>query len=151
MTTAKKGVRIRDKIAVTHVDQIFNRLILITQGTGDLQDYFKYELSPYPTSLFENASLMRKGAKSQLFKEFSKGVIQPEELPKDVVYVLDGGNILHSMNWPKPATYGQIIDFYISYVQTFYGTGSVIVFDGYPNYPTTKNQEQKRNKNIPKH
>ena len=62
----------------------------------------------------------------------------PQALPDDVRYVLDGGALLHRVSWRKGHTYKEIINTYIQYVMRHYGTASV-VFDGYK-HPSTKDQ-----------
>ena len=59
--------------------------------------YFCYEITPVPTSLFEDG-MMRKSAKSVLMKTVTKNV------PKNAsyvspVYILDGGAFLRKIKW----------------------------------------------------
>lgn len=46
--------------------------------------------------------------------------------------------------WPKNCTYGDILEIYRGYILNKYGENSIVVFDGYPEEPTTKNEEQNR-------
>ena len=66
------------------------------------------------------------------------------DLPSSTHFVLDGGNFLHCVVWLKPATFGQILDLYTTYVESHYGKDCTVVFDGYPDTETTKRAEQER-------
>ena len=46
------------------------------------------------------------------------------------IYVIDGGYLLRRVVWDKQSTYQEIIQKYLSYVESHYGKCS-IVFDGY--------------------
>ena len=65
----------------------------------------------------------------------------------DVQYVLDGGDLIFKMgDWKKMLTYQQIGDKCAAYVIRHYGKDSVVVFDGYPAKPTTKDPGTQRKK-----
>ena len=51
---------------------------------------------------------------------------------------------LHYVPWPKSCTYGEIVLSYSSFVKRNYGRNSVVVFDGYPECCSTKEEEQNR-------
>lgn len=84
---------------------------------------------------------MQKGKKSSIVTAFVK---EESTVIDECTYVIDGGHILHSIVWPRPATYGEVINNYVSHVKNRYGETCIIVFDGYPDYPTTKGNEQER-------
>lgn len=118
-------------------------MVCVIKETSQLQLYFKYELATKAPALFDEVSL-RKGTKSALSKVFRTKSNKNFSIPTNAKYVLDGGHLLHSVIWPKPATYEQVIQMYGSYILSHYGSNALVVFDGYPNYPTTKTEEQKR-------
>ena len=61
------------------------------------------------------------------------------------IYVIDGGHLLHHMEWPNNCTYAGIIDIYTHYVCRHYGEGSFVCFDGYEEgQMSTKYAEQSR-------
>ena len=69
--------------------------------------YFCYEITPVPTSLFEDG-MMRKSAKSVLMKTVTKNV------PKNAsyvspVYILDGGAFLRKIKWIPNSTVHNVI------------------------------------------
>ena len=75
---------------------LFSRLLLMIEREQRMTEYFCYELTPVPTSLFEDI-MMRKSARSFLMKAVTKNV------PRDASYVsplniLDGGTLLRKLN-----------------------------------------------------
>lgn len=127
-------------------DQLFHRVIFMSQGTNNLKPYFNHEVSPYPLSLFTNNQMLRKGTKSSIMKIFEK-LNESEEVFESLtsnMYVVDGGYFLHRIFWPKNETYGEIIERYVENVVKKYGKDCHLVFDGYPDYPTTEGLEHVR-------
>lgn len=123
-------------------DILFSRLIVIVQREDDMAPYFQYELSPIPTSLFKD-NAMRKAEKSQLAKALQSGV-EPCQLKQQLVYVLDGGALLHRVKWikGKGTSYKDVAMQYVDYVASWYGK-CCIVFDGYEG-PSIKDHEHQR-------
>ena len=68
-----------------------------------MTQYFKYELTAFPTSLFKEAG-MCKTQKSQLAKAITTGV-ESADCSVSAVYVIDGGALPHKTQWAKKATY----------------------------------------------
>ncbi|CAG9833248.1 unnamed protein product [Diabrotica balteata] len=101
---------------------------------NNLKEYLQYELSPYPTSLFDNNG-MRKTTKSALYKSMTPIDIELDEIT--TTYIIDGGFLLHRVVWNKDDTFCNILHKYVRYLQTHYGSSIVVVFDGYSDY--TKN------------
>lgn len=90
--------------------------------------------------------MLRKGTKSSIMKIFEKWN-ESEEVFKSLtsnMYVVDGGYFLHNLFWPNNETYGEIIERYVETVVEKYGKDCHLVFDGYPDYPTTKGLEHIR-------
>ena len=136
-------IKMQDKnVILSFQQELFHRMLCLDASKTDIKEYFEYELASVPPSLFDSSQL-RKGTKSSFLNAFCS---QKETLllPSKPYYVLDGGNLLHSVPWPKPATFGQILDLYVSYVETHYGKRCSVVFDGYPERDTTKTVEQER-------
>eukprot|EP00745_Piridium_sociabile_P030469 TRINITY_DN50548_c0_g2_i3.p1 TRINITY_DN50548_c0_g2~~TRINITY_DN50548_c0_g2_i3.p1 ORF type:complete len:545 (+),score=119.14 TRINITY_DN50548_c0_g2_i3:414-2048(+) len=59
------------------------------------------------------------------------------QLPEDVVFVIDGGSLLHRLSWPRGTRYNQLVQMYISFISRNYNRG-IVVFDGYSSGPSTK-------------
>ncbi|KAJ8882521.1 hypothetical protein PR048_014332 [Dryococelus australis] len=64
------SIRVRSDNVAINPNQLFNRVICISQGTQNLKCYFRYELSPYPRSSFKNNKMLQKGTKSSIMKVF---------------------------------------------------------------------------------
>lgn len=123
---------------------LFNRLLVIMQRNpeNNLEQYFAYELAAKPTSLFRD-SFMRKTDKSQLATEICKG-IENCAVPPFAVHVVDGGYLLHIVHWTTGSIYAEVIQQYVRFVTSRYGTTAIVVFDGYCNGPSTKDHEHQR-------
>ena len=141
LATVSSAIKLGGDTVIVNTQQLFNRIICVENEPHKLKECFKFELAPRPPSLFDEVSL-RKGIKSSLVKAFL-----PEEsinIPDDCTYIVDGGHLLHSVKWPRPATYGEILNCYISYIQSHFRDRCVVVFDGYPDQATIKCCEQQR-------
>ena len=66
-----------------------------------MTEYFKYELTPYPMSLFKDG-ILRKPDKAALRNSLLTKEVTQISSP---VKVLDGGALLHQVYWPKNFTY----------------------------------------------
>ena len=60
------------------------------------------------------------------------------QIPGDVRCILNGGALLFKVFWRKGVSYSDICTLYINYVIKHYGGGTIVVFDGYGNGPSTK-------------
>ena len=77
-----------------------------------MTQYFKYELTAFPTSLFKDAC-MHIRLKSQLAKAITTGV-EPTDCSVSAVYVIDSGALLHKTKWANNASYKYIVKQYVS-------------------------------------
>ena len=136
------GVKIQnDKI---HIDPLllFTRLLVLIEREEEIRSYFRFELTAYPTALFENG-MMRKAIKSKLGQALKKDISPKLYKPNEVFHVLDGGALLHKVKWLPGKSYQLILEQYSRYIKKKYGR-ACIVFDGYGNGPSTKDHEHKR-------
>ena len=112
----------------------------------------KYELCPYPPSLFEARDIMRKADKPQVTDSICKHALSEsahavlDSVPETDHYVLDGGSLLHMLKWNQGDTYGSIANAYASFTTRTYGA-AIIVFDGYDGPSTKDNTYQRRKRN----
>ncbi|GBM22789.1 hypothetical protein AVEN_196143-1 [Araneus ventricosus] len=83
-------------------------------------------------SLFNNVGL-RAGKKSEIVKVIDN---ISNKLPENPSYVLDGGDLLPRVQLPSLATYGDVCNAYLDYVNRNYGTKIIVVLEGYE--PSTK-------------
>ena len=78
---------------------LFQRLNLAANSSEDLVSIFSYELSSYPTSLFDSPLRMRQTNKPALADTIWSKLtpeVAGETVPRDpdIQYVLDGGALL---------------------------------------------------------
>ncbi|CAH2086035.1 unnamed protein product [Euphydryas editha] len=142
LSAINKSVKINDcKVSIDPM-LLFQRITVSKKFESNLQEYLQYELSPYPTSLFDSNG-MRKTTKATLYDNMMPVVIDLDE--NNVTYIIDGGFLLHRVVWSKDDTFSIILNKYIKYLQTHYGSAIVVVFDGYSDYSKNiKALEQQR-------
>ena len=136
------GVNIEKEKVYVHPTILFSRLLVIMEREDDVKKYFAYELTPIPTSLFQDG-MMRKATKSMLANFITRNIhsVQNYLFP---VYIIDGGALLHKVKWStNNADVQQILDQYSSYLRGRYGV-CCVVFDGYESGPSIKDHEHKR-------
>ena len=66
------------------------------------------------------------------------------ELPDDPQYVVDGGYLLQTAVWTKPATYDEVCQSYVQYIIRHYKHDAKVIFDGYDQQLSTKSVEHAR-------
>ncbi|GBN32215.1 hypothetical protein AVEN_170814-1 [Araneus ventricosus] len=123
---------------------LFHRLCIAKKSDDDLKAFFKFELSPFPISLFTGES-MRKGTKSSLYTSFSP-ITEDVKSERSQYVVVDGGHLLHKIVWRQQATFGAIAHRYVQYLKNNYGQDIAVIFYGYPDDDknSTKNCERLR-------
>ncbi|XP_069109699.1 uncharacterized protein [Argopecten irradians] len=83
---------------------LFQRLTMAADSClEDASSLFKYELSTYPSSLFESSGLLRAAQKATLAEAIWNMNDCSSSLPKgtDVHHILDGGSLLHRIPWDR--------------------------------------------------
>ena len=99
-------------------------------------EVMKYELTPYPVSLFEGLYMMNE-ARKPAFADSIWTLMSSDSgvslRPKSPAFVLDGGALLYRIKWYLGETFHSIIQRYATYVESKYKTDEMptIVFDGY--------------------
>ncbi|GBM31926.1 hypothetical protein AVEN_74230-1 [Araneus ventricosus] len=97
----------------------------ITESFEDeLQTFFKYELLPYPLSLFD-ANGMRKTQKSAIYDCFQ--CVNVEIDNTNTSYIIDGGYLLHRVVWDREEIFDVIFEKYVHYVHRHFGHDVIIV------------------------
>ena len=133
------------------IDLIFLliRVTCVMRNTAEMKENLTHKFSKHPPSLFEGSGFMRKNAKSALANAL-KAHVEPLCATdfQNPLYFIDGGDMLHTMVWPKDSTYQDVINKYVAYVLNSYGREAIVWFDGYDD-PTksTKVAEQCRRTN----
>ena len=150
----------KNKVKINEHDSIsvdpkllFQRLIVMTEVSSiTLEEALHYELTSFPPSIFEDVNIMRPANKSALADEVDRiynndKLCTPDELPPLVTrFVLDGGSLIQRLPWQKNTTFQHIIDLYAHHIEKKYNKSVTIIFDGYPNKPTIKDQTHQRRK-----
>jgi hypothetical protein len=140
------------KLVTVDPQLLFQRLATVaSRDTDDYENSFQFELSTYPTSLFEGVYLPRSGSKSTLadtmWTMFGSEV--EVSLHQQSVFVLDGGSLLYRVPWMKGMTYAEIFHSIVEHVQKRYGDNCTVVFDGYNSGPQLKDATHRRRGHIP--
>ena len=103
-TEHKEKVGAADNV---NTELIYVRVIGIMASSREkipTKTLFSYELSTYPSALFDNNGLMRSNAKSVLKSKLKVECDQKNQTPAEVV-ILDGCAILWSVPWPTIQVY----------------------------------------------
>ena len=141
---ASSSVVVRDdhEVEVDSTNLLLRATCTISKPS-EMKEHLSHEFDRNPPSLF-TSGVMRRNTKSCLAKEL-KTVVESEcvEDFDNLIYIFDGGNLLHRVPWPENATYDQVADAYVSYV-TGHAGDKFVVFDGYGDVLSTKLAEQKR-------
>ncbi|KAJ8882729.1 hypothetical protein PR048_014542 [Dryococelus australis] len=58
----------------------------------------------------------------------------------NAIHIIGGGHLLNCVVWPRAGTYGDIMVVYKCYIEMHFGKGTIVIFDGYPDTPTTKGE-----------
>ena len=85
---------------------------------------------------------MRKTTKSSLYDIFQQSKPNVNDV-NNFFYIIDGGMLLHRLNWDQNQKFSSICQNYIKYLRNNYGTNVKVVFDGY-NTDGTKASERNR-------
>jgi hypothetical protein len=129
---------------------LFQRFLVVSQSVYlNLSEVMEYELSPYPSALFEAKDRLRKPDKAHLV-EAIRNYVTPtsddavlETIPVTDHYVLDGGSLLHRLKWTEGSTYSSIANAYAKFTLDLYGHATV-VFGGYSGGPGIKDITHQR-------
>ena len=108
---------------------LFLRLVLAVERKPEteIESYFYYELTPYPTSLFAGG-VMRPAKNKATLKNHLLEQIAPREV-SDGKIVADGGALLWCCNWTKHEKFSKIFQKYVDKCRHL--RINIIVFDGY--------------------
>lgn len=131
-----------------HIDAnlLFQRLITVGTRCSDLRQLMSYELSSYPTAMFDSKTMMKTANKATLADAMWSEDLDSPAPTGDIHYILDGGALLHRIPWTRGHTWDRILQDYCRYVSSRYGRATV-VFDGYTDSSSTKDCAQIRRNN----
>ena len=96
---------------------LFQRLLIIANNSDlGVEEVFAYELSSYPTALFDKWGRLREANKPQLGVEIAalvpKSAFKSFKEERTVTHVLDGGSLLQRIPWKKGDTFEDIASMY---------------------------------------
>jgi len=128
---------------------LFHRLLIFANNSDlGVEEVFAYELSSYPTALFDKWGRLGEANKPQLLGDQIAAVVPKSSLEsfeeeRTVTHVLDGGSLLQRVPWMKGDTSEDIASMYMKHVSKNF-LNPVVVFDGYKSGPTTKDMTHNR-------
>ena len=124
---------------------LFQRLIIASKSSDDMETMFQFELCSNPTALFDSSLMLLQPQKPELADAIWAKLTSNVTLPTgEVQYVLDGGALIHRIPWPRGSpTYREICNAYVNYATQKYGK-AIIVFDGYTGTSTKDMTQQRR-------
>ena len=122
LASLNNQIKVKDRVFSVDPVQLFSRLILIMERSDNLTQYFKYELTPEPTSQFKD-QMMRKNNKAYLLPSLVQPSYQHDDKDDESILniVIDGGYSLRKVFWPKDGTYSNVLQRYLSHVSKKYG------------------------------
>ncbi|GBN69821.1 hypothetical protein AVEN_121510-1 [Araneus ventricosus] len=92
LLTISSAIKVHDEKVPIDPVLLFQRMSITKSFEDELQAFFKYELAPYPLSLFD-AIGMRKTQKSAIYDCFQ--CVNGEIDNTNTTYIIDGGYLLH--------------------------------------------------------
>ena len=137
------SVNVDDKSVAINPTLLFVRLAALAGREDNIDKYFKYELTTYPMSLFKDG-LMRKPDKAIL-----RNSILTKEMKTSThaVEVIDGGALLHQVDWPSGITFLELLLHYATFVKAKY-VSCHVVFDGYEESSVKDHEHIRRSTKI---
>lgn len=109
---------------------LFQRICVLKKSDDDLEAHLAHEMAPVPLAMF-NEKGFRKNVKSKLYDSFEP-IDPPVRESDNLIYVIDGGFLLHKVGWHQKETFHDILTRYIDYLTRNYSKNCIVVFDGYP-------------------
>ena len=73
----------------------------------------------------------------------------PPDVPQNAVHIVDEGYLLHIVVWLSPATYTEICQSYMRYIQTHCRMAATVVFNGYIAPPPLPRSQRRRSDEQP--
>ncbi|GBN33282.1 hypothetical protein AVEN_124212-1 [Araneus ventricosus] len=102
---------VKERITVDPLT-LFHRICVTKQSDEDLKMFFRFQLLPFPLSLFSEEG-MRMGTKSSLFSAFTPAKIDVVQGKNNFVAV-DGGHLLHKVVWQRNTNFGEVAKSYLA-------------------------------------
>ena len=133
---------------------LFQRFMVVSQtGELSLEEVMRYELSSFPPTLFEARNVFRKADKPQLahaIRDHASDAML-DCVPVSTRHVLDVGSLIHRVPWQLGTRYGEIAKSYADFAVRHYGPATTVVFDGYEEGPSIKDNTHREEDAICTH
>ncbi|KAJ8875668.1 hypothetical protein PR048_023566 [Dryococelus australis] len=126
LSAVARSILIRVDVVEANSHQLFMWIVCVMKIENDLKHYLSYELFPRPPAPFDESNQLPYSCSSE-----GNSTHGPRRR------IIDGGHLLHALAWPGPATYGQIANAYLEFVQKHYRVSVTVVFDCY-NHNTSR-------------
>ncbi len=97
---------------------LFQRICILPHCDTSLENYFQFELSPYPLSLFDETD-MWKTRKSEPYPIWLECNVH---LSSNDKFVIDGDFLLHHVMWTRGKTFNETATTYVFYIQRHFGS-----------------------------
>lgn len=124
---------------------LFQRISVMKKSDEELSSYLKFELAPYPLTLFDEIG-MRKSNKSVLYSAFqSFDVVLNKESCK---YYIDGGMLLYKVKWPTDCKYEKVFQEYVAYLKRHFGDHITVIFDSYDESDNKDSERSRRSLKV---
>ena len=107
LLTISSAIKVHDGKVPIHPLLLFQRMSITKSFEDELEIFFKYELAPYPLSLFD-VIRMRKRQKSALYDCFQ--CVNVEIDNTNTTYIIDGGYLLHRVVWNREEIFDAIFE-----------------------------------------
>ena len=144
ITSGNSTINIDNKKIEINPDVLFHRICIVKKADEEMNDYLKWELSPFPQALF-NTYGMLKNTKSDLYNVFQEIHINVRD-PVNTHYVIDGGFLIHKVKWITDQVFSAIMNNYISHIRNNYSTNCTVIFDGYEKRTIKQSERHRRAK-----
>ncbi len=119
---------------------LFQRIYILSHSDTSLENYFQFELSPHPLSLFDEAA-MQKTRKSELYSILQECDVLISSKDK---FAIDGGFLLHLMLCTRGKTFNETITISVSFSERHFVSKCRIVFDGCEEVGLKMTEHQRR-------
>ena len=128
--------------------QLFNRLIIINERELTITKSLESEVTPRPIALYTENQFMRKTEKAALGNYLKKKAAPLSASNLNInTTIVDGGWLLHQVQWKKDQTYAQLFYYYFRFVKELSASSiAAVVFDGCSSF--TRNHEHRRRSKI---
>ena len=143
--TAKSGAKNKTS-EVYNTEIIFSRVMhLLSAGHIQIDDLFKYELSPVPTALFKDTGDGRYTTTKAVLKNALKVDVSTRNIVPDAI-LIDGCAMLHSViYWPKGGKVSDFLTGVRSYISNKLSKADkYLIFDRYKEFSIKSDTRKER-------